>query len=86
MINANREIAAFSSPQCRTRRSVFPPSQKRSGEIIISRFQEEPKLSELLSDPILHLLLKRDGVSVEELHALIEQTRRRRQATRPRLQ
>jgi hypothetical protein len=50
------------------------------------RFQEEPKLSELLSDPILHLLLKRDGVSVEELQALIEQARRRPPVMRPRLQ
>ena len=38
----------------------------------------EPKLSELLNDPILHLLLKRDGVSVEQLLALIEKTRRNR--------
>jgi hypothetical protein len=49
------------------------------------RFQEEPKLSELLSDPILHLLLKRDGVSVEELQALIEKARRRHPARQPRL-
>ena len=42
------------------------------------RFHAEPKLSELLRDPILHLLLKRDGVSLEELQDLIEETRRRR--------
>lgn len=46
------------------------------------RLHEEPKLSELLSDPILHLLLKRDGVSMEELRDLIEQTRRRRWVAR----
>jgi len=40
----------------------------------------EPKLSELLSDPILHLLLKRDGVKLDELRNLIEKTRRRRVA------
>ena len=50
------------------------------------RFQEEPKLSELLSDPILHLLLKRDGGSVEELQALIDQARRRRPTKRAPLQ
>ncbi len=51
------------------------------------RLHDEPKLSELLADPILHLLLKRDGVSLEELHDLIEQTRRRRWgAKRARLQ
>ena len=44
------------------------------------RLHEEPKLSELLNDPILHLLLKRDGVSLEDLLDLIEQTRRRRRA------
>ena len=42
------------------------------------RLHDEPKLSELLSDPILHLLLKRDGVSLEELQHLIEQARLRR--------
>ena len=42
------------------------------------RLHEEPKLSELLNDPILHLLLERDGISLEELRDLIEQTRRRR--------
>ena len=36
----------------------------------------EPKLSELLSDPILHLLLDRDGVSVEDLRELIQRARR----------
>jgi hypothetical protein len=42
------------------------------------RLHEEPKLSELLSDPILHLLLKRDGVTLEELQYLIERTRQQR--------
>ena len=42
------------------------------------RLQDEPKLNELLADPILHLLLKRDGVSLEELQDLIERARRRR--------
>ena len=42
------------------------------------RRHDEPKLSELLADPILHLLLKRDGVSLDELQDLIERTRQRR--------
>jgi len=51
------------------------------------RLHDEPKLNELLADPILHLLLKRDGVSLEELQDLIEQARRRRGAAkRARLQ
>ena len=38
----------------------------------------EPPLSELLADPILHLLMARDGVSFAELRRLIELTRRPR--------
>jgi hypothetical protein len=57
------------------------------GEFDMCRFHQEPKLSELLNDPILHLLLKRDGVSLEELQRLIDQTRRRqRLASKVRLQ
>jgi len=37
----------------------------------------EPPLSELLADPILHLLLERDGISLAELQRLIESARRR---------
>ena len=38
----------------------------------------EPPLSELLADPILHLLMARDGISLAELRHLIESTRRHR--------
>jgi hypothetical protein len=38
----------------------------------------EPPLSELLADPILHLLMARDGISLAELQHLIESTRRHR--------
>ncbi len=51
-------------------------------------FQGEPKLSELLGDPILHLMLDCDRISLEDLRRLIEQTRRRREgaaAERPAL-
>jgi hypothetical protein len=37
----------------------------------------EPPLSELLADPILHLLMERDGISLSELERLIESARRR---------
>ena len=37
----------------------------------------EPRLDEMLSDPILHLLRARDGVSEPELRALIERARQR---------
>ena len=38
----------------------------------------EPPLSELLADPILHLLMERDGISLAELQRVIESARRRR--------
>ena len=38
----------------------------------------EPPLSELLADPILHLLMACDGISLAELQRLIESTRRHR--------
>lgn len=47
------------------------------------RLQREPKLAELLEDPILHLLLARDGVRLEELHRLIERTREVRRLAEP---
>ena len=43
----------------------------------MDRWHDEPRLDELLDDPILHLLLARDGVSADELRALIERTRQR---------
>ncbi len=36
----------------------------------------EPKLNDLLGDPILHLLLDRDGVSIDDLLELIQRARR----------
>ena len=38
----------------------------------------EPPLSELLADPILHLLMERDGISLSELERVIESARRNR--------
>jgi hypothetical protein len=52
----------------------------------MDRWHDEPRLDELLEDPILHILLDRDGVSADELYILIERTRQRLglTATRPR--
>ncbi len=36
---------------------------------------EEPALDELLADPLLHLVMKRDGVSEAALQAVIEAAR-----------
>jgi hypothetical protein len=43
----------------------------------MDRWHDEPRLDELLNDPILHMLLARDGISAEELRMLIERTRQR---------
>lgn len=52
----------------------------------MDRWHDEPRLDELLEDPILHILLDRDGVSADELYILIERTRQRLglTATQPR--
>ena len=51
----------------------------------MDRWHDEPRLDELLEDPILHVLLDCDGVSADELYILIEHTRQRLglTATRP---
>ena len=41
---------------------------------------EEPTIAELLNDPIAHLLMKRDGVCVRDVVAVIEAARDRRRA------
>jgi hypothetical protein len=47
------------------------------------RADGEPPLSELLADSTLHLLLARDGISLEELRRLIDDFRERRPVRRP---
>jgi hypothetical protein len=41
----------------------------------VGKFCHEPKLEELLSDPILDVLLERDRISREELRRVVEQAR-----------
>ena len=41
------------------------------------RADGEPPLSELLADPVLQLLIERDGVSLDELRKLISDLRER---------
>ena len=38
---------------------------------------EEPSLDEVLTDPVIHLVMKRDGVQMEMLRLLIGETQRR---------
>jgi len=47
------------------------------------RADGEPPLSELLADSTLHLLLARDGISLEELRRLIDDFRERQAHRRP---
>jgi hypothetical protein len=56
--------------------------QQSEGEIAMFKADGEPRLSELLADPILHLLMARDGISLAELQRLIESTRRHRKSDR----
>jgi hypothetical protein len=42
------------------------------------RAEGEAPLSELLADPALQLLIKRDGISLDELRRLIDDLRARR--------
>jgi hypothetical protein len=45
-----------------------------------TRAGAEPALEELLADPVLHLVMRRDGVSPGELRAVIAAARARRRA------
>jgi hypothetical protein len=40
----------------------------------------EPKLADLLDDPILHLLMARDRISQDDLCRVLDDARRRRQS------
>ncbi|HEY3918274.1 MAG TPA: hypothetical protein VGL83_10805 [Stellaceae bacterium] len=55
--------------------------QRRSGFSHISRLWlepgDEPALGDLLADPVLHLVMRRDGVSMTELCNHISQARLR---------
>ena len=57
------------------------PSQQVESRMF--RADGEPPLSELLADPVLHLLIKRDGISLDELRRLIDDLRGRRPPVRP---
>jgi len=47
------------------------------------RADGEPPLSELLADPVLQLLIKRDGISLDDLRKLIGDLRERRPPDKP---
>ena len=43
----------------------------------MSNVQPDPSLDDLLNDPILHALLARDGLTVEEVRQFLEEMKRR---------
>ena len=49
--------------------TASPP--RLSAGVWRNRIRGEPPLHELLSDPCLHLLLKRDGLTLEDLRRVI---------------
>ena len=57
------------------------PANVRAGER--GMIHGEPKLEEILSEPIVLMLAERDGVKVEELHALVDDVRRKMAACLP---
>jgi hypothetical protein len=69
-----------SGPLLAALRGESPFWRRAEGRETMFKADGEPPLSELLADPILHLLMRCDGVSLEELRRLIDETRMRRQA------
>jgi len=47
----------------------------------VAKIQPEPILEDLLNEPIVHLVMKADGVSAAELRLLLEEIKQR--LTRP---
>jgi hypothetical protein len=80
MIHAGREIAPLSSRHRRSPRSVFGQRNIDQGRSKMCRLHGEPKLNDLLNDPIMDLLLKGDGISLEEVIRLLERARRHRKS------
>jgi hypothetical protein len=48
----------------------------------MSNRRPEPSLDDLLNDPILHALLARDGLTVEELRRFLDEMKRRLRLSR----
>ena len=51
------------------------------GRLAWSEAGPEPKLSEMLADPIVHLVMRRDGLTMDDLHAAVRLGRARLGAT-----
>lgn len=62
--------------------SLAAIADQRGGEIMSFRADGEPPLSELLGDSILHLLIKGDGISLDELRRVIDDFRAQRAGRR----
>ena len=63
----------------RARQMGIPPSHPRPRPTRREMYAEggvEPKLEDLLTDPLTEAVMRRDGVSVANLRELIQSTRR----------
>jgi hypothetical protein len=56
--------------------------QSRSWKPVMKNNRLEPSLNDLLNDPILHALLARDGLKVEEVRQFLGEMRLRMQPPR----
>jgi hypothetical protein len=65
--------------------SIFPAERRAAASNTDRRANivGEPSLDELLADPLLHLVMRRDGVSFAQLRAVIAEARARRRTSSP---
>ena len=56
--------------------SVLFPLMRQQGVVMTIR-QSEPRLEELLNDPVLHVLLHSDGVTLDQLKRFLGEMKQR---------
>jgi hypothetical protein len=72
---SNHNIAPFLTGNCRGSRNNFGQNHPIWQEVTMGRGWNEPKLDDLMADPILDVLLARDGVTRDDLHQVVERAR-----------
>ena len=70
------EVLNQRSPQYHIHPSKGAPRPHRFAREMYSEGGVEPRLEELLTDPLTEALMRRDGVSVSSLRELISSTRK----------
>ena len=83
----NQSVLAGGSAETRCAMSyVFKPSELRPAPRLADCWKSagaEPSLEEILADPVLHLVMRRDGVSLAELRNIIAAAQARRREASP---